>query len=133
MSESSKPAAAEGGSGGNGVVGGTGGWLARGACVGGVRGVNYFRRFFGSFNCRRASGYAEAGEKQWGHQSAGDQPLVCDIDGDGKSDLVVRRGSTGTWYWLTSSSGYSDAAQGQKPWGSQSYGDIPLPGPGGGA
>ena len=50
--------------------------------------------------------------------------FLRDIDGDGHADLVVWRASTGTWYWLTSSSGYNYAAQGQKQWGRQ--GDTPL-------
>ena len=79
-----------------------------------------------------SSGYADAamGEKQWGNQSAGDVPVIADIDGDGKTDLVLWRASTGTWYWLTSSSGYDYTSQGSKQWGNQGYGDIPLPGGG---
>jgi hypothetical protein len=70
--------------------------------------------------------YAAAGSKQWGNQSLGDVPLVGDLDGDGNADLVVWRGSTGTWFWLTSSSGYQYSSQGQVQWGNQSMGDVPL-------
>src|SRR5436190_754149 len=77
-----------------------------------------------------SSGYAYGaqGQKQWGDQGLGDVPLTGDIDGDGKTDLIVRRASTGTWYWLTSSSGYAYAAQGQQQWGNQSLGEVPLSG-----
>jgi hypothetical protein len=54
---------------------------------------------------------------QWGNASLGDSPIVGDIDGDGLTDLTVWRASTGTWFWLTSSTGYSYAAQRQKQWG----------------
>jgi hypothetical protein len=73
-----------------------------------------------------AYSYAAQGGKQWGNQLLGDVPLVGDIDGDGKVDLTVWRGSTGTWFWLSSSSGYSYAAQGEMAWGDQSLGDMPM-------
>src|SRR5260370_34211038 len=70
--------------------------------------------------------YAASGQKQWGNQSLGDVPLLGDLDGDHRSDLTVWRASSGTWFWLTSSSGYSYAAQGQKQWGNTSLGDLPM-------
>jgi hypothetical protein len=77
-----------------------------------------------------SSGYSynAYGAKQWGNQSLGDIPKVADVDGDGKADLIVWRASTGTWYWLTSTSGYSYNAIGGKQWGNQSLGDVPLVG-----
>jgi hypothetical protein len=77
-----------------------------------------------------SSGYSEmsAGSRQWGNQGLGDVPMVADVDGDGKSDLVVWRASTGTWHWLTSTSGYSYAAAGSVQWGNQGLGDVPLAG-----
>jgi len=68
--------------------------------------------------------YAAQKQKQWGSGSEGDIPLVGDIDGDRKADLIVWRPRTGQWFWLTSSSGYNYAAQGQKAWGS--LGDVPM-------
>src|SRR5204863_382596 len=61
--------------------------------------------------------YGVAGAKQWGNAALGDVPLLADVDGDGRSDLVVWRASTGTWYWLTSSSGYNYAASDARRWG----------------
>ena len=66
--------------------------------------------------------YAAAPSRQWG--SSGDVPMIADIDGDTKGDLVFWRPSNGTFAWLTSSSGYSDAASGSKQWGGA--GDTPL-------
>jgi hypothetical protein len=73
-----------------------------------------------------SSGYnpGAAGQKQWGNSTLGDLPLIADIDGDGVSDLTVWRGSSGTFFWLTSQTGYSYAAAGQKQWGAN--GDIPM-------
>ena len=65
-------------------------------------------------------------QMQWGSQSQGDVPLVGDMDGDGQTDLLVWRASTGTWHWLTSSSGYDPAQAGSKQWGSQLHGDVPV-------
>jgi hypothetical protein len=70
--------------------------------------------------------YANQGSKVWGKQSLGDVPLIGDIDGDRKTDLTVWRASTGTWFWITSSSGYDYASQGNKPWGSQAQSDMPM-------
>ena len=67
-----------------------------------------------------------AGSKPWGAQSQGDVPFTGDIDGDGAADLIIWRAASGTWFWLTSSSGYSYAAQGTKQWGSQGAGDVPM-------
>jgi len=69
---------------------------------------------------------AAAGAKQWGNQSLGDVPMLGDMDGDGRADLVIWRESTGTWFWLTSSSGYAyESARGIQ-WGNKSLGDKPL-------
>ena len=75
-----------------------------------------------------SSGYnaAAAGARQWGNASLGDVPLVGDIDGDGKADLMVWRASTATFYWLTSSSGFSYGAAGQRQWGNVALGDVPI-------
>src|SRR5207302_73561 len=70
--------------------------------------------------------YASQGQKQWGSQSQGDIPLVGDIDGDGRVDLIIWRPSIGTFFWLTSTTGYSYANQGQKQWGNQGLGDRPF-------
>ena len=55
-----------------------------------------------------------------------DKPLSGDIDGDGKADIIVWRPATATWFWLTSSTGYSSSSQGTKQWGASN--DIPLVG-----
>ena len=73
-----------------------------------------------------AYSYSASQMHQWGSQAAGDVPMMGDLDGDHVADLVVWRGSTGVWYWLTSSSGYSTASQRQKQWGNKSLGDVPM-------
>jgi hypothetical protein len=70
--------------------------------------------------------YAAGAARQWGNWTLGDAPLVGDVDGDGRSDFLIWRASTGTWYWLTSSSGYTAAAGGCRQWGSEQEGDVPL-------
>jgi hypothetical protein len=59
---------------------------------------------------------------------ASDIPLIDDIDGDGKSDLIVWRQSTGTWYWLTSATGFSPASGCSLQFGRAALGDVPLTG-----
>ncbi len=68
--------------------------------------------------------YAAARLVQWGRASLGDVPLLADFDGDRRSDPGVWRPSTGTWFWLTSSSGYSYASSGSRQWGAT--GDVPV-------
>ena len=77
-------------------------------------------------NSSNGFNYAAAGSKQWGNLSLGDVPMLADIDGDRLSDLVVWRASTGTWFWLTSSSGYSYASMASTQWGNAAMGDVPL-------
>ena len=61
---------------------------------------------------------------QWGNPIYGDIPLLNDFDGDGRSDLVVWRESTGVWFWLPSRAGYAYAAQRSQLFGGP--GDIPI-------
>jgi FG-GAP-like repeat len=70
--------------------------------------------------------YPNAQAKAWGSGRLGDVPFLEDMDGDGKSDLVVWRPTDGTWYWLTSSTGFNYPNAQGKAWGNQSLGDVPL-------
>jgi hypothetical protein len=49
-----------------------------------------------------------------------------DLDADGRSEIVIWRPSTGRWYWLSSSLGYSPSRAGEFVFGGQ--GDTPLMG-----
>ena len=71
---------------------------------------------------------ASVSGKQWGNAALGDVPILADVDGDEIADLIVWRASTGTWYWLTSSSGYSYASMGGVQWGNKALNDVPLVG-----
>ena len=68
-------------------------------------------------------GWSEAYDTyQWGLND--DVPFGSDFDGDGRSDLVVYRPSTGGWFIRTSSTNYSNAYL-TYHWGVP--GDIPIP------
>jgi hypothetical protein len=62
--------------------------------------------------------------KQWG--LATDVPVSGDYDADGKTDLAVWHGSTGTWDIVRSSDGQYDV----QAWGSAAapYQDVPVTG-----
>jgi hypothetical protein len=67
-----------------------------------------------------------AGSAQWGYDAVGDKPALADMDGDRKADLVVWRTSTGEWFWLKSSSGYSPSNAGYGKMTAASPGDVPV-------
>ena len=59
-------------------------------------------------------------------QGRGGVGLLGDLDGDRKADLVVWRASRKTWYWRTSSTGYSERAGGSAQQADAQAGDVPL-------
>ena len=61
----------------------------------------------------------------WGSTSTGDQPVVGDYDGDGKTDLTVRRGTTGVWHVSRSSKNFTMSLT--IDIGDYNAQDIPLP------
>jgi hypothetical protein len=48
------------------------------------------------------------------------------MDGDGKADLLVWRTSTGEWFWLNSSKGYSPSNAGYLKIAAAGAGDVPI-------
>src|SRR5436190_12884883 len=70
--------------------------------------------------------YAAARAVQWGNQAEGDRVFTGDLDGDGRSELIVWRPGNGTWYWLTAASDYAYAAQQGRQWGNAALGDRPA-------
>lgn len=71
-------------------------------------------------------GLTSGGSLQWRSGAQMDTPMLADIDGGGKADLIAWRRATGTWYWVTSSSGYDYAAASGKQWDSGALGDTPM-------
>ena len=71
-----------------------------------------------------ASDSGRLNEVQWGFST--DAPVPGDLDGDRKTDLITWRPSTGYWYGLRSTHGYSSSDTGKLSvqWGAN--GDQPV-------
>jgi hypothetical protein len=62
--------------------------------------------------------------KQWG--TAGDMPLLSDVDKDSSGDLIIWRPTNGMWYILGSAWNYANGKAVSCQWGMK--GDVPLVG-----
>jgi hypothetical protein len=56
------------------------------------------------------------------------RPTFDDLDGDGRTDPLLWRPSTGTWYWANTSTSNVNAPAAGIHWGDSSLGDVSLTG-----
>ena len=73
--------------------------------------------------------YAHAREVFLGEASVNDVPLAGDYDGDGRTDLVLWRHSTGRWFIRRSSTDYADAVTTYWGHGTFPWEVVPVPWP----
>jgi len=72
---------------------------------------------------------SQFGSAQFGVSALGDRPMLADMDGDGKADIMVWRASQQAWwYWLKSSLNFAPSQFGALAFGSGPSGDVPLTG-----
>ena len=72
---------------------------------------------------------SQYGAVQFGVSALGDKPMLADMDGDGKADIIVWRASQQAWwYWLKSSVNFDPSQYGALAFGSGSTEDVPLTG-----
>lgn len=88
-----------------------------------ARDLVYFSSSTSTWHIRSAAtNFGSESSYPWGLSN--DVPLLAELDGDGKMDLVAYRPSTGEWWIRSSSSGYALSAWSLFQWGLP--GDIPV-------